>query len=103
MSIEVILPRAQRRRLKKVLRNTPSRIEARRCRVLLLRYECRPVSEVATLVDCVRATVYRTVYRYEEMGEASVIDQRTRREAQKMTLEIQARLLSYLDGVPQDY
>ena len=103
MSIEVILPRAQRRRLKKVLRKTPSRIEALRCRVLLLLHECRPVSEVATLVDCVRATVYRTVYRYEEMGEASVIDQRTRREAEKMTLEIQARLLSYLDGVPQDY
>lgn len=61
------------------------------------------MSAVATLVDCVRATVYRTVYRYEEMGEASVIDQRTRREAEKMTLEIQARLLIYLDGVPQDY
>ena len=103
MSIEVSLPRAQRQRLKKVLRKTRSRIEALRCRVLLLLHEGRAVSEVATLVDCVRATVYRTVYRYEEMGEMSVIDQRTRREAEKMTLEIQARLLSYLEGVPQDY
>jgi len=103
MSIEVFLPRAQCRRLKKVLRKTPSRIEALRCRVLLLLHERRSMSEVATLVDCARATVYRTVYRYEEMGEASVIDQRTRRKAEKMTLEIQARLLIYLDGVPQDY
>ena len=61
------------------------------------------MSELATLVDWVRATFYRTVYRYEEMGEASVIDQRTRRKTEKMTLEIEARPLSYLDGVPQDY
>ena len=55
------------------------------------------MSGAATLVDCVRATVYRAVYRYEELGEASVIDQRTRREAEKMTIQIQARLLSYQD------
>ena len=103
MSIEVFLPRAQLRRLKKVLRKTQSRIEALRCRVLLLLHERRAVSQVATLVGCARATVYRTVYRYEEMGEASVIDQRTRREAEKMTLDLQARLLSYVDDVPQDY
>lgn len=86
-----------------MFRKTKSRIEALRCRVLLLLHEGRTVLEVATLVDCVRATVYRTVYRYEELGEASVLDQRTRREAEKMTIQIQARLLSYLDGVPQDY
>ena len=103
MSIEVFLPRAQRQRFKRMLRKTRSRIEALRCRVLLLLHEQRPVSEVATLVGCVRATVYRTAYRYEEMGEASVIDQRTRREAEKMTLDLQGCLLIYLDGVPQDY
>lgn len=86
-----------------VLRKTASRIEAMRCRVLLLLHQGRAAAEVAAFVDCARATVYRTVYRYEELGEASIADQRTRREAEKMTAELQARLLSYLDGVPQDY
>ena len=102
MRIDVFLPRAQWRRLKKGLRKTPSRIEALGCRVLRLLHERRSVSEVATWVGGVGATVYRTVYRYEERGEASVIDQRTRREAEKMTLDLQAHLLSYLDDVPQD-
>lgn len=103
MSIEVSLPRAQRRRFKMMVRKTKSRIEALRCRILLLLHDGRTVSQVATLVDCVRATVYRTVYRYEALGEAAVLDQRTRRQADKMTLIVQAALLSYLDGVPQDY
>lgn len=103
MSIEVCLPRAQCRRLKKVLRKTQSRIEALRCRVLLLLHDGHAAAEVATVVDCVRATVYRTVYRYEALGEASIIDRRTRREADKMTCEVQQRLLRYLDDVPQDY
>ena len=90
MSTEVSLPRGQRRRLKAVLRKTQSRIEALRCRVLLL-HERRAVSEVATLVDCARATVFRAVYRHEELGEASIVDQRTRREAEKMTLKIPDR------------
>lgn len=103
MSIEVSLPRAQHRRLARLLRKTKSRIEALRCRVLLLLHEGQPASAVAATVGCVRATVYRTVYRYEELGEAAVLDQRRQRAAAKMTLQIQTRLLSYLDGVPQDY
>ena len=103
MSIEVFLERAQRRRLQKTLRKTQSRIEALRCRVLLLLHDGNGASEVATLVGCVRASVYRTVYRYEELGEDSIFDQRARVEATKMTAPMHVRLLSYLDEVPQNY
>ena len=39
-----------------------------RARVLLLLDEGMAVSDIALRVDCVRATVYRTVYRFEELG-----------------------------------
>jgi len=103
MSILVCLPRRQRRWLRRRLRKTRSRIEALRCRVLLLLYQGYSVVEVAERVDCVRATVYRTVYRYEELGELAVIDQRTQRGPSKVNAEVEQQLLSYLDHTPKDY
>lgn len=103
MSIDVSLPRGQRRRMQKVLRKTKSRIEALRARVLLLLHEGYAASEVAERADCVRATVYRTVYRFEELGEASLHDQRSCREPEKATPEVEEHLLGYLDDVPNDY
>ena len=70
---------------------------------MLLLHEGYPVSEVASRVGCVRATVYRTVYRFEELGENSLRDQRSRREPTKLTPEVEPCLLGYLDGVPKDY
>lgn len=103
MSIEVSLPRPQRRRIQAVLRKTKSRIEALRCRILLLLHEGHGTGEVAKIVGVVRATVYRTVYRFEDLGEDSIRDQRTVRGPEKVTEAIARSLWSYLDGVPQDY
>lgn len=50
-----------------------------------------------------RATVYRTVYRYEESGEESIRDQRRHRGPSKVTPEVGEQLLQYLDYAPQDY
>lgn len=74
MSIQGQIPQRQRRRLHRHWRKTRSRIEALRCRVLRLSHEGYSVVKFAERVDCARATVYRTVYRYEEMGESGVID-----------------------------
>ena len=103
MSIELSLPRGQRRRMQRVVRKTKSRIEALRARVLLLLHEGHRVHDVAERVNCVRATVYRTVYRYGELGEEGLYDQRSCREPVKVTPEVEQQLLSYLDGVPNDY
>lgn len=103
VSIDVSLARSQRRRLKKMLRKTPSKIEALRCRVMLMLAEGNSAVAIATRVDCVRATVYRTWYRFAAHGEASIRDRRTMRGAEKVTAETVARLSAYLEGVPQDY
>ena len=58
---------------------------------------------IAQMVGCVRATVYRTLYRYEALDEASLYDRRTTRSAEKVTAQMEEHLLSYLDAVPQDY
>lgn len=103
MSIDVCLPRAQRRQLLRVTRKSRCALEVRRARIMLLLHDCVPASEVARMVGCVRATVYRTVYRYEELGMASIHDQRCHREPSKVTPEVEEQLLEYLDYVPQDY
>ncbi len=103
MSIEVSIVRAQRRRMQRLLRKTKSRIEALRARVLLLLHEGYTVSAVAMQVGCVRATVYRTVYRFEELGEEALRDLRSCREPTKLTPQVEPCLLGYLDGVPKDY
>jgi len=89
--------------MQKLLRKTKSRIVALRCRVLLLLHDGHSAAEVAERVGCVRATVYRTVYRFEALGEQAIHDQRLLREPVKVTPEVEQRLLGYLDGVPNDY
>lgn len=103
MSIRVSLPRAQRRRFQRRYRKTRCRIEALRARVMLLLHEGYAVSEIATMCDCVRATVYRTLYRFRTLGEQALEDQRAYREPTKVTPAMEERLLGYLDGVPKDY
>lgn len=103
MSIEVSIPRPQRRRMQTVLRKSKSRIEALRCRVMLLLHQGHRAGEVATRVGCVRATVYRTVYRFEAHGEDAIVDRRTVRGPEKVSAQVEEYLWSYLDGVPQDY
>ena len=103
MSIIVPLPRPQRRRMQRTLRKTKSRIEALRARIMLLLHEGYGVTDVAELVKCVRATVYRTVYRFEELGEDGLYDQRAQREPRKVAPQVEECLFGYLDGVPKDY
>ena len=81
MTISLRLARGQRRRMKTLLHKTPSRIEALRARVLLLLHGGREPSEVATIAGCARATVYRTVYRFEDLGEDGLLDRRGNRLA----------------------
>lgn len=103
MSIHVQLRHRPCRRLRRLLRKTRSRIEALRCRVLLLLHEGYCVATVADMLDCARATVYRTVYRYEDLGEEAVVDQRTRRAPSKVSVHVEQHLLNYLDHLPQDF
>ena len=89
--------------MQRVLRKTKSRLEALRARIMLLLHEGLGAGEIAERVGCVRATVYRTLYRYEDLGEDSLYDQRGCRAPVKVTPEVEERLLSYLDEVPNDY
>lgn len=101
MTIHVHLPRGQRRRMQQRLRKTNNRIEAVRCRILLLLHEGWAVSLIAAVVGCVRATVYRTRYRFEEWGEAGVSDLRTQRAPTKVTPAVLTTLLRYLETSPR--
>jgi len=101
MTIQVHLPRGQRRRIQNRLRKTNNRIEAVRCRVLLLLHAGWAVSAIAAVVGCVRATVYRTRYRFEAWGEAGLSDLRPQRAPTKVTPDVLVTLLSYLDTSPQ--
>lgn len=103
MTISLRLDRGQRRRMMRLLRKTRSRIEALRARVLLLLHEGVVPGVVAEMAGCARATVYRTLYRFEDLGEAALLDQRQQRPPSKVTAEVEERLVSYIDGSPQDF
>jgi len=87
----------------RLLRKTRSRIEALRARVLLLLHEGVAPGVVAEMAGCARATVYRTLYRFEDLGEDALRDQRQQRPPSKVTAEVEARLVGYIDGSPQDF
>lgn len=102
MPVYVCLPRGQRRRIQKRLRKTNNRLEAVRCRILLLLPERWAVSLIAAVVGCARATVYRTLYRLEDWGEVGLQDLRPQRAPTKVTPEVRTTLLSYLDYSPRE-
>ncbi len=103
MTIDLRLDRGQRRRMKRLLHKTRSRIEALRARILLLLHEGVVPGVVADVAGCARATVYRTLYRFEDLGEDSLLDQRQQRAPSKVTAEVVERLVGYIDGSPQDF
>ena len=103
MTISLRLDRGQRRRMMRLLRKTRSRIEALRARVLLLLHEGVVPGVVAEVAGCARATVYRTLYRFEDLGEDALLDQRQLRPPSKVTAEVEERLVGYIDGSPQDF
>lgn len=88
--------------MKKMMNTTSNKFEALRCRVLLLLNEGRTVVETARLVCCVRATVYRTVYRFDDLGEDGLLDQRKNAKARKVTQEACTYLLDYLEHTPKE-
>ena len=74
MNITLVLPRSQRRRIERRFRKTRDKIEARRCQILLLMHDRHSAGDISARVRCAgaRATVYRTLYRFEELGEAGL-------------------------------
>jgi putative transposase len=86
-----------------IKRETTSRVEAARCRIILLLDKKLSVGQIARMVDCVRSTVYTTLYRFEDEGLNALADRRLWPEPRKATAQVRAKLLSYLDKVPKDY
>ena len=102
-SIVVSLCNVQRRAMEKMMNATSNRFEALRCRILLLLDQGKSVIETAEAANCVRATVYRTVYRFEDLGEEGLLDQRKRAKPRKVTAQACQCLLGYLERAPKDY
>jgi putative transposase len=103
MKIDFYLYRAQRRRIERRFKKSKDKIENLRCRILLLLDKKMKVRHISDALGCVRATVYRTVYRFHEMGEIGLIDQRTFSEPVKITPEITSAILNYIEKSPREY
>lgn len=103
MKILVELSEIQRCGVEQLMRETRSRVEARRCRIVLLLSEGLSAAEVHRVVGCVRSTVYQALYRFEDAGFDGLRDQRHHKAPTKVTDELRTRLLAYLDRVPRDY
>jgi transposase len=103
MNIRLKLSRSQIRRLSRIERKTNDRLQALRIQILLLLHRKWLVKDIVDLLSCARATVYRTLYRFEDLGEASIEDQRKNREPIKANDKVRTRLFSYLEYTPRDF
>jgi len=103
MKILVELSQKQQDEIGGLMRETKSRIEAQRCRIVLLLSQGYSAAEVHRMVGCVRSTVYTALYRFEESGIDGLLDQRLHRTGRKATPEVRRQLLEYLDDVPRDH
>jgi len=103
MKILVSLSETQRRDVEELMRTTRSRIEAQRCRIILLLAEGRSVCEVHAMVGCVRSTVYSSLYRFEEQAMDGLLDKRLHRAARKATPIVRQQLVGYLEHAPRHY
>jgi len=102
-TIRVQLAPSQRAEIRNLMNRTSSRVEARRCRIILLLDLGKSVTETERMAGCVRSTVYTTIYRFEDAGNDGVLDARRHRAATKATPPVRERLVSYLDKVPKDF
>ena len=103
MSIGLSLSDSQRRMIQSMKRKTRSRVEAMRCRIILLLDDGEAVSRLSAMVDCVRSTVYTTLYRFEDEGMDGLLDKRRDPGPRKVTALVRETLLGYLDHSPQTY
>jgi transposase len=103
MKIRVQLSAVQQFEIGVMMRKTRSRIEAQRCRILLLLAQGESADAVHRQVGCVRSTVYMTLYRFEDAGIDGLRDQRLCMAPRKATREVRDCLLGYLDQTPKDH
>jgi len=103
MKIRVELCETQREAITKFMNETRSRIEAQRCRIVLLLADGVRPAEIHRMAGCVRSTIYVTLYRFEEQGLEGLRDQRLHREPRKATAEVREKLLGYLDQSPRTF
>lgn len=82
-------------------RRLSDKFEAVRCRILLLLRARYSVMAIVERVACARATVYRTLDRFEDWGEAGLSDRRLQPGARKVTPELMNYLLSLLEISPR--
>lgn len=82
---------------------TKSKVEARRCRMVVLRHQGRPVADIARVLGCGRKAVYAACHRYLSQGVAGLRDERRYKGPTKATAAVRERLMDYLDHTPRDH
>lgn len=100
MVLPFSLYRAQRRRLERIVRKERDALVVQRARILLLVAQLRLVCLVVERVGCARASVYRTLERFERLGEDGLFDARTHRQHAKTPDWLFLLLPEYLSRPP---
>ncbi|MCP5150375.1 MAG: IS630 family transposase [Chromatiales bacterium] len=101
MSIVVRAPRPERRRLQRMVRRPADCEEGRRAMAILRLMDGRAVSEVATMVESARSSVYRWVGRYQSDGLSGLATGRRGRQVSTVTETLKTRLRELLATTPQ--
>lgn len=97
------IPRAIRRRLKKISQKHRDGDYRRRANAILLLYEGYNVMQTAELVNASRTSVRDWCRRYESLGEAGLVPESRGRHVETVTEALCAKLLELVQEHPDAY
>jgi transposase len=103
MVAQLVLARAERRRIQKLDRKTRDGDVRVRCRVVLKVASGASRRRAAQDVGCVPSTAWQIVTRYLQKGEGSLIDGRCDNGTLKVDEDVRGWIEQVLAGTPQDH
>jgi len=101
--IVIDLSSKERRKLFDLLKSSGSHELRQRCLIVLLYDDGYGAETIAQLLGCASSTASRVGRRFEQLGEAGLIDGRSEPRATRVTDDHAALLCDLLDGTPQDH
>ncbi len=103
MPIVERVPRAERRRLQRMVRKPSDAEEGRRALAILRVMDGATVAEVGVLLEAARSSVYRWVSRYRELGLVGLRTGTRGRCHRTVTDELVEQIHQFLTTTPQAY
>lgn len=101
--IVIELTRSAKRKLKRGSQRSRDARFRTRCQIVLMYADGKGASIIAAALGCATSTATRVARRFQELGEAALLDGRNESRASKVTDDHAALLADLLEGSPETF